>query len=262
MEDFTLINNFINTFIKKNVLDGNLKGAVIGISGGIDSAVVACCASIALGNDNVLGLILPDKEITPIEDIDDAIKICSSLKIEYKIIYVNNIKNELLGILEETDNKLVKGNLMSRVRMCILYYYANLLNRLVLGTTNKTEISIGYFTKYGDGASDLSPIGDLYKTQVREFAKFLKIPNHLIHKKSSARLWLDQQTENEIGLSFNDLDPILMFINKHNKKDVIIDSSLLRKSFPHISKEKIDYLLDLIIKNQHKFSMPAICNLE
>ena len=127
MEDFTLINNFINTFIKKNVLDGNLKGAVIGISGGIDSAVVACCASIALGNDNVLGLILPDKEITPIEDIDDAIKICSSLKIEYKIIYVNNIKNELLEILEETDNKLVKGNLMSRVRMCILYYYANLL---------------------------------------------------------------------------------------------------------------------------------------
>ena len=73
---------------------------------------------------------------------------------------------------------------------------------------------------------------------------------------------MDQQTENEIGLSFNDLDPILMFINKHNKKDVITDSSLLRKSFPHISKEKMDYLLDLIIKNQHKFSMPAICNLE
>jgi NAD+ synthase len=262
MKDFTLINNFINTFIKKNVLDGNLKGAVIGVSGGIDSAVVACCASMALGNDNVLGLILPDKEITPKGDIDDAIKICSSLKIEYKIIYVNNIKNELLGILEETDNKLVKGNLMSRVRMCILYYYANLLNRVVLGTTNKTEISIGYFTKYGDGASDLSPIGDLYKTQVREFAKFLKIPNQLILKKSSARLWVDQQTENEIGLSFNDLDPILMFINKHNKKNAVIDSSLLGKSFPHISKEKIDYLLDLIIKNQHKFSMPAICNLE
>ncbi len=261
MDDFTLINNSINNFIKNKVQEGNVKGVVIGVSGGIDSAVVAYCASNAIGNKKVLGLILPDKEITPQQDIDDAITICSSLKIDYKIIFVNNIKNEFINILEETDNKLVKGNLISRVRMCILYYYANLFNKLVIGTTNKTEVTIGYFTKYGDGASDLSPIGDLYKTQIKEFAKFLNIPYNLIHKKSSARLWVDQQTENEIGLSFDDMDSVLMFINKHDKKSVV-DSSLLEKFFPHISKEKINYLLYLIKKNTHKFSFPAVCNLE
>ena len=187
---------------------------VIGLSGGIDSSVVAYSAFRALGKDKVLGLILPDKDITPQQDIDDALEICSVLGIEYKIIYINSIKDQILKDVEKTDNNLVKGNLLSRIRMCILYYYANLLNRFVLGTANKTEIAIGYFTKYGDGASDLFPIGDLYKTQVRGFAKFLNISNSIINKKSSARLWKDQQTEDEIGLSFDDLDAVLSYLDK------------------------------------------------
>ena len=99
MDNFTLINNSINTFIKNQIRIGNAKGAILGLSGGIDSTVVAYSATKALGNEKVLGLLLPDKEITPQQDIDDAIKICSILKIEYKIIYVNNIKNEFLDIL-------------------------------------------------------------------------------------------------------------------------------------------------------------------
>jgi NAD+ synthase len=236
----------------------NFNGVILGLSGGIDSSVVAYCATQALGNKSVLGLLLPDEEITPQKDIDDALKICKVLNLNYKIIYVNDIKDKFLEIVESTENKLTKGNLVSRIRMCILYYYANLLNRLVLGTSNKTEITIGYFTKFGDGANDLSPIGDLYKTQVIEFAKFLNIPDDIIKKKSSARLWEKQQTEDELGLSFEDLDSILMFISKSENNESI---NLAYKNFPLIPKEKISYILYLKKKNAHKIKFSSICNL-
>ena len=258
MQDFNLINNCISTFIKSHVEIGNFNGVVLGLSGGIDSSVVAYCAVQALGNKSVLGLLLPDKEITPQKDIDDALKICNILNLNYKITYINDIKEKFLEVIERKDNKLAKGNLVSRIRMCILYYYANLLNSLVLGTSNKTEITIGYFTKFGDGGNDLSPIGDLYKTQVKEFAKFLNIPEDIINKKSSARLWENQQTEDEIGLSFKDLDSILMFINNNDNHKTI---NLVYKNFPLISKEKISHILSLKKKNAHKIKFANICNL-
>ncbi len=259
MDDFALINTSINNFIENHVQSGNVKGVVIGLSGGIDSSVVAYSAFGALGKEKVLGLILPDKDITPQQDIDDALEICSVLGIEYKIIYINSTKDQILKDVEKTDNNLVKGNLLSRIRMCILYYYANLLNRFVLGTANKTEIAIGYFTKYGDGASDLFPIGDLYKTEVRGFAKFLDISNSIINKKSSARLWNGQQTEDEIGLPFDDLDAILKYLDK--RKANTVSNSSLKDAFPLIPQDKINNILSLIKKNEHKFSFPPICVL-
>ncbi len=259
MQDFNLINNSISTFIKNHVKIGNFNGVVLGLSGGIDSSVVAYCAVQALGNKSVLGLLLPDKEITPQKDIDDALKICKILNLNHKITYINDIKEKFLEVIERNDNKLAKGNLVSRIRMCILYYYANILNKLVLGTSNKTEITIGYFTKFGDGGNDLSPIGDLYKTQVKEFAKFLNIPEYIINKKSSARLWENQQTEDELGLSFEDLDSILMFINNNNNNIDSINSAY--NNFPLIPKEKISYILSLKKNNAHKIKFSSICNL-
>lgn len=260
MDNFKLIDGSINDFIKNQVQKGNVDGVVLGLSGGIDSSVAAYCASNSLGNEKVLGLILPDKEITPQQDIDDALEVCSILKIDYKLIYINNIKTQFLDVLEKTDDNLVQGNLISRTRMCILYFYANLMNRFVLGTADKSELTIGYFTKFGDGASDLFPIGDLYKTQLREYARFLGIPSQIISKKSSARLWKDQETESEIGLSFDYLDSILSFINKQNDND--FDHSLLKEMFPNIPESKLNYVLNLISKNEHKFSFPPICDLD
>jgi NAD+ synthase len=258
MNNFTLINDSINGFIKNQVQIGNVKGVVLGLSGGIDSSVAAYCASNSLGKENVLGLLLPDEEVTPQQDIDDALEICSILKIDYQLIYIDNIKNKFLESLEKTGDDLVKGNLLSRTRMCILYYYANLMNRFVLGTADKSELTIGYFTKFGDGASDLFPIGDLYKTQLKEYAKFLNLPHQIISKKSSARLWKGQETENEIGLSFDELDTIISFVHKQNIKSNL-DSSLLKKTFPSIPEDKLAYVLNLIDKNEHKFSFPPIC---
>src|ERR687889_273392 len=114
MDNFNLINNSINAFIKNLVQKANVNGVVLGLSGGIDSSVAAYCASNSLGKEKVLGLILPDKEITPKQDIDDALEVCSILKIDYKLIYIDNIKTHFLDVLEKTDDNLVHGNLMSR----------------------------------------------------------------------------------------------------------------------------------------------------
>jgi NAD+ synthase len=260
MQDFNSINISIITFIKDIVKSNNFNGVVLGLSGGIDSAVAAYCAAQSLGSKGVLGILLPDGDVTPQEDIDDALKICKILKIDYKIIYVNKVKESFLNLLEYTDKKLVKGNLVARIRMCILYYYANLLNRLVLGTTNRTEILIGYFTKYGDGASDLSPLADLYKTQIKELARFLNIPTDIVDKKSSARLWENQQTEEEIGLPFEQLDSLLSFIDKQDLSNESVQRSL-QKEFPSIPKLKTDHVLSLIKKNKHKLKAPSICHL-
>jgi NAD+ synthase len=258
MYDFHLIDKTINNFIKNQVENGNFDGVILGLSGGIDSSVVAYCASRAIGNKSIMGLLLPDKENTPQKDIDDAIKICEILELNYKILFINNIKDKFLETVKNTDNKLVKGNLMSRIRMCILYYYANLFNRIVLGTSNKTEISIGYFTKFGDGGNDISPIGDLYKTQVIEFAKFLNIPDEIISKKSSARLWENQQTENDLGLSFKEIDSILMYMDKNENNESL---NLIYKKFPLISEERIYYILSLKKKNAHKTKFSNICKM-
>jgi len=181
--NFELISQEIMNFIKKETESRKSNGVVLGISGGIDSTVLAYLATRAIGPEKVKGLILPDENVTPSSDIDDALRICTTLKIEFEKIYINKPKNSFIEIIKPTDNILLTGNLVARIRMCILYYYSGLLGRLVLGSSNKSELMLGYFTKYGDGASDLFPIGDLYKTQVKGFARFLEISNSIINKK-------------------------------------------------------------------------------
>ncbi len=213
----------ITRFIRKEVKKRNARVVVVGISGGIDSAVTASLAAKALGPDKVFGLVLPDSSVTPKRDTRHALELARLLKIRYKTIELKTIRRYLLQRLP--NNKLARGNLLVRLRMSLIYYYAAILNGIVLGTGDKSEMSLGYFTKYGDGAADLLPLADLYKTQVRALAQYLSIPNEIINKESSARLWKGHTAEGELGLSYDDIDLIL----DHIERRITISSYQLRK---------------------------------
>jgi NAD+ synthase len=257
--NFESISQEIMNFIKKETESRKSNGVVLGISGGIDSTVLAFLATRAIGPENVKGLILPDETVTPANDIEDAIRICSDLKIDSEKIYINKPKNSFLEIIKYTDNILLTGNLVARVRMCVLYYYSGLMGRLVLGSSNKTELMLGYFTKFGDGAADLLPLGDIYKTQLFGLAKYLEIPGSVIDKKSSARLWANQFTEDELGLPFNQLDKILQFFE--SSKNVHYDRQALSDEFPGSSIEIIEEVQFRMKNNQHKLKFPSVCKI-
>ncbi len=213
----------ITRFIREEVKKRKARAVVVGISGGIDSAVTVSLVTKALGRDKVFGLVLPDSSVTPKRDTRHAVELARWLNIRYKTIELKTIRKYLLERLP--NNKLARGNLLVRLRMSLIYYYAAILNGIVLGTGNKSEISLGYFTKYGDGAADLLPIADLYKTQVRSLAQYLSIPDEIINKESSARLWKGHTAEGELSITYDDIDLIL----DHLERTVPISSSRLRK---------------------------------
>lgn len=207
--DFKKISRNIEKFISNYVLKSSTKGLVIGLSGGLDSSVVLRLAINALGPSRVLGLILPS-DVTPKEDIDHAADLAKSFGIKYYIIDINSIIAKYIEFLP--DEKRAKGNLTARIRMSILYYYAGINRYLVAGTSDKSEALLGYFTKFGDGGADVFPIADLYKTQVRALAKSLEIPPVIVGKKSSPRLWKNHLAEEEIGMNYEVIDPILYLL--------------------------------------------------
>ncbi len=208
--DYDYVARRIIDFIRAYVRDSGAAGAVIGLSGGVDSSVTAYLLVKALGSDNVVGLILPYRT-TPPEDIEDAKFIAESLGIRYYYIDIGSIRDSFvksIPIFYEGD-KVSAGNLLPRIRMTLLYYFANRLNRIVAGTGDKSELLIGYYTKYGDGGVDILPIGDLYKTQVRYLGKYLGLPDRIAFKPSSPRLWEGQTAEGELGVKYEDVDVIL-----------------------------------------------------
>jgi len=192
--------NFIKDFV------GN-RNVVIGMSGGLDSSVVTKLCVMALGRDRVLGIHMPDS-ITPSEDTEDAKLMAGELGIEYRVIpigdFVETIKDKV-GLQKD----MTIANLKARIRMLLLYSIANEEGRLVAGTSNKSELLVGYFTKYGDGASDFAPIGDLYKTQVKLLAKKIGIPMRIVEKVPRAGLLPGQTDEGEIGIDYETMDKIL-----------------------------------------------------
>jgi NAD+ synthase len=200
----------ISNWIKKKVQEARAEGVVVGLSGGVDSSVVACLAKMAL-KEKVLGLIMPCHS----ESLDEhyASLMAKRFSIRTERIVLDLVYDRLLEILPSSRNrKLALANLKPRLRMTTLYYFANHLNYLVAGTGNKSEILIGYFTKYGDGGCDILPLGDLLKTRVRELAVSLGIPEEIIKRTPSAGLWKEQTDEGEIGLSYSDLDRIILAI--------------------------------------------------
>mgnify|MGYP002868473272 CR=1 FL=1 len=202
--------NHIEAWLKARVSEAGARGIIVGLSGGIDSAVVAALGRRAFGRENLLTLIMPCH--SDASDADDAVLIANSLDINYKIIELDKTFDALANEFSLNNialSKLAQANLKARLRMSALYAAAQTLNLLVCGTSNRSEYETGYFTKYGDSASDLLPLADLLKTQVRAIAKYLNIPEKIIIKAPSAGLWANQTDEAEMGFSYEQLDKYL-----------------------------------------------------
>ena len=187
---------------------------MLGVSGGIDSTVVAYLAVNALGKDKLHGIIMP---YVRNQNMDDGLELSQKLGIPHEVIEIKDLV-DAYGKIDFFNNKVAKGNLMARIRMCLLYGKANKDNLMVLGTSNKTEIMLGYFTKYGDGGVDILPIGGLLKNEVRSLAKELKIPTQITNKTPSAGLWEGQTDEGEMGFSYEELDKAIISIESGDSK--------------------------------------------
>lgn len=234
------LENKIVSWIRVQLKDAGAKGIVLGLSGGVDSSVAAVLSKKAVGN-KTLALILPCK--SNVEDLRDAQLIAKKFKIRTELIDLSDTYNNLIKILPKAD-RITQANLKARLRMLTLYYFANKLNYLVCGTGNKSELMLGYFSKYGDGGVDILPLGGLLKTQVRELAKGLGIPEHIITKLPTAGLWPGQTDEAELGITYPELDDILIRLEKKNKQK--------------LANFKVQMVKEKIKKSYHKRQMPRI----
>lgn len=204
---------YLASFLRGELESSGRKGYVVGLSGGLDSSTVYALAVRALGAERVLPLIMPDPNVTPQADVEDAVGLARLYGTRYHVVNIAPIIEVFKGSLpvyesEEAD-RVALGNLRARVRMCILYYYANKLDYIVLGTGDRSEILIGYFTKYGDGGVDVAPLAVLYKSQVRRLALHLGVPESIALKPSSPRLWPGHEAEKELGMSYDNIDLVL-----------------------------------------------------
>ncbi|OYT28880.1 MAG: NAD(+) synthetase [Thermofilum sp. ex4484_82] len=243
----------ITDFIKEYFEKTGIGRAVLGLSGGVDSATVAYLTVKALGNSRVKVLIMPDSSVTPSKDIEDAKSLAKLLAVDSYTIDIANIVREYTKTpFYQEEQKVALGNLRARIRMTLLYYYANANNAIVVGTGDKSEILIGYFTKYGDGAVDILPIGDLYKTQVRQLALHLGVPREIALKPSSPALWPGQTAEKELGVSYDEIDLVLYAL--FDKRIPIQDIS----NATGVEEEKIKIILERISSSAHKRRMPPI----
>lgn len=241
----------ISRFIVKRIDDAKANGVIIGLSGGLDSSVTAALCVRALGHEKTFGLLMPT-QTTQQQDIDDAIKIATLLDVKYAIEDISPSLNAFKQFqVFDPEKKLINGNLAARLRMSLLYYYANLHNWLVIGTGNKSELLVGYFTKFGDGGCDILPLGDLYKCQVRQLADYLEIPQEIIKKMPSAGLWHGQTDEDELGTKYDTLDKILSGLEQ------LMIPNEISKEFD-IPLEVIKKVEIMLRKSEHKRMGPII----
>jgi NAD+ synthase len=207
--------NYIGEWIKEKVGEAGAEGIVLGLSGGVDSSLTAALAKRAL-EDKVLGLLMPCHS-DPI-DLEHARLLADKFDIETEYVDLGPVFDSLMASLPEGSD-LAVANLKPRLRMATLYYFANNRNYLVAGTGNKSELTVGYFTKYGDGGADILPLGDLSKYQVRELAREIGVPEEIIAKPPSAGLWAGQTDEGEMGITYNELDKTIAAIEKGDTGD-------------------------------------------
>lgn len=224
-------------FLKAYFKEASFGKAVIGLSGGIDSAVSAALTALALGPDNVLGLMMPYSASHP-DSLNHALELAGSLEIAHQVIPVSDWTDPYFNAFEPAADPLRRGNWMARARMCVLFDQSAKLKALVIGTSNRTELLVGYFTQYGDSACAIEPIGHLYKTEVRAMALKLKIPQAIIDKSPSADLWAGQTDEAEMGISYAALDEALYDITEKG-----IDSYLESAAYSEVEFQRAMILM-------------------
>ncbi len=257
----------ISDFIRDFVNEAGAEGVVVGVSGGVDSACVAKLCTIALGSERVFALIMPENGVTPEEDVEDALNLCDELGVERKIIEISPAISSICELLDCRREGIPFANLKPRVRMILLYYHANSMNRLVAGTGNRSELLAGYFTKYGDGGVDFLPIGDLYKTEVFQLAEYLGIPERIRKKKPSARLWSGQTDEEEMGISYSELDSILMameelgLLEKVEKGEVGKEDLIPVADKSGAELRKVELVAEMVKNSAHKRCMPPLVSV-
>ncbi len=257
--ELPLIRDIIVNSIRSRIEKIGAKGGVVALSGGIDSSLVLTLSHIALGED-VLAIVMPEEGISPEQDIRDAHTLVEQLGVRYLEIPINGAVEWFRSVfpnenVPEHVQRLALANVKPRIRMIINYIYANLENKIVIGTSNKTELLLGYGTKYGDMAADIYPIGDLYKTQVWQLAEFLGIPTEIIRKAPSAGLWKGQTDEQELGHTYREIDSVLFAL-------VEMEMSVREAAeFLNISREAVEDIYTRVIRNEHKRKPPTITRI-
>ncbi len=248
--DFTekILTGFIRDELHKN---GFIKG-ILGLSGGLDSSTAAFLAARALGPENVTAVIMPYGALFQ-RDVDDARKVAASLGIKSITVDIQPAVDAYYSRFP-ADDQVLKGNKMARERMSVLYDLSEREKALVIGTSNKTELLIGYGTIFGDMASAVNPIGDLYKTQVRVLAQHLEVPDSVLRKAPTAGLWSGQTDEQEIGLAYEEIDRILYrLVDLRKTKQKIIAEGFER--------DKVDKILQMIESSEYKRKLPCIAKI-
>ena len=216
--------SLVESFIAHAVGTSGREGVVLGLSGGVDSALVARLCADALGPNRVLALGLPEGKGGP--DTADARAYARQLGIGFRIIDIASFATSLeRGLRAGRAGRVPRGDLRARVRMIVLYYVANTEGRIVMGTGNKSELLTGFFSRWGDGGVDFLPIGDLYKTQVWAMARHLGVPERIVDKTPTAGLWRGQTDEGELGMAYEDLDRVLLGIELQMEPAVIAEKT-------------------------------------
>lgn len=249
----------ISDYFRKN----NFRKAVIGLSGGIDSSVSAHLAFSALGRTNVTGILMPDSKVTSDEGMKDAARLADTLGIGRRTVRIDEGIEFFMSIRRKifSGSKMGKnfldysiGNAKARMRMSILYFYANMNNALVIGTSDKSEIALGYTTKYGDSAADIMVIGDLWKTQALQMAKFLGLPRSILNRKPSAELVSGLDAEKELGADYGLLDGIL----KLHIEGRLSAGEICNNGF---DKKIVKRVLERVRMNEHKRRSAVVIRL-
>ena len=250
-----IVRDLLVRFIKDQTTNAGFTKAVIGVSGGVDSAVSATLAAEALGRENVLGVMIPYRTSNP-KSIEDAKLVIRTIGIQSELVDISKMVDGYCDDNSITD-ALRRGNVMARMRMIVLYDLSAREKALVIGTSNKTEILVGYGTQHGDLASAINPLGDLYKSQIWQLAEAIGVPKPVIEKAPSADLWEGQTDEKEMGVSYAKLDALLyeMIDERHSDEELLkmgFDASLIQKTRMIIQKNQFKRRPPVIAKVSYR----------